>query len=146
VDVYRRNRPGQSPGELLCAVGTDWFFRIPALRLAEARAAGPGRTFVYLFAWPSPSFEGRLGSCHALEIPFAFDTLGLSGSGFFDEAAVPQALADTMHAAWVAFVAGGEPGWSRYDTDRRPTMRFDTVSAAVDDPDAEERRVWDARR
>jgi para-nitrobenzyl esterase len=146
VDVYRRNRPGATPGELLCAIGTDWFFRVPALRLAEARLGAPGRSYVYLFAWPSPRFDGRLGSCHALEIPFAFDTLHASGPSLVDEGAAPQALADTVHAAWVAFVTDGDPGWDRYDTDRRPTMRFDITSGVVDDPDSAERRVWDGRR
>ena len=30
---------------------------------------------MYEFAWRSPQFGGRLGACHALEIPFVFDTL-----------------------------------------------------------------------
>ena len=37
--VYRASRPGASPGDLLAAVITDWFFRIPPIRVAEARAA-----------------------------------------------------------------------------------------------------------
>ena len=33
---YRSDAPTATPGELMIAVATDWFFRIPALRLAEA--------------------------------------------------------------------------------------------------------------
>jgi para-nitrobenzyl esterase len=146
LEVYRRTRPGESPGELLCAVGTDWYFRIPALRAVEARAAGPGRSYVYLFSWPSPHFGGRLRSCHGLEIPFVFDTLTASGGRLLDEGAATQKLADTVHAHWVAFVTTGDPGWAPYDTKRRPTMSFDLVSAVLDDPGAEERQVWDGIR
>ena len=35
--AYRAAYPGASPGELLAAIETDWWCRIPALRLAEAR-------------------------------------------------------------------------------------------------------------
>jgi len=30
---------------------------------------------MYEVAWPSPAFNGLFGACHALEIPFVFDTL-----------------------------------------------------------------------
>jgi carboxylesterase type B len=54
----------------------------------------------------------------------------------------PQPLADTMHAAWVAFATNGDPGWPKYDLSRRATMRFDTTSEVVDDPRAVERELW----
>jgi carboxylesterase type B len=75
LSAYRAAYPGASPGDLLAAVQTDWWCRIPAIRLAEAHATGPGATFMYEFAWRSPAFGGRLGACHGLEIPFVFDTL-----------------------------------------------------------------------
>jgi len=146
LEVYRAHRPTETPGELASAVGTDWFFRIPALRMAEARMGAAGRSYVYLFTWPSPGFGGKLRSCHALEIPFVFDTLAASGANFVDQGTAPQGVADTMHAAWVAFITSGDPGWTVYDLERRPTMRFDIASGVVDDPDADERRVWDGRR
>ena len=65
--------PDASPGELLAEVMTDWFFRIPALRLAESH---PARSYVYEFGWESPAYDGRLGACHGLELPFVFDTAG----------------------------------------------------------------------
>jgi para-nitrobenzyl esterase len=57
-------------------------------------------------------------------------------------AGAPQSLADAMHGAWVAFSSTGDPGWPRYDTDRRATMRFDTVSCVIEDPRSFERRLW----
>ncbi len=100
---------------------------------------------MYEFAWPSPAFGGVFGACHALEIPFVFDTLDLGPDqmqGSLLGSDPPQELADAMHGAWVAFAATGDPGWPRYDLDRRATMRFDTVSQVVDDPRSFERTVW----
>jgi len=141
VAVYRSGRPGATPGDVLAAVGTDWFFRIPAQRLAEA-AEG----YVYEFAWRSPAFDGRLGACHALEVAFVFDTLATERGRPLGGDQAPQALADAMHAAWVAFAMTGDPGWPRYRSERRATMCFGDTCQVVDDPRAEERRLWEGIR
>ena len=101
---YREALPHAGAGDLLAAIQGDWYFRIPAIRLAEAHAsvATTASTFVYEFAWKSPEFDGRLGACHGLEIPFVFDTLGRD-TGRLVGANPPQPLADAMHAAWVGF-------------------------------------------
>lgn len=143
--TYRAGHPGATAGELLSAIQGDWVFRIPALRLAEAHAKSTAATCVYEFAWRSPQFNGRLGACHGAEIAFVFDTLGdetepLAG------ASPPQPLADTMHAAWVAFATHGNPGWPKYDLTRRATMRFDARSEVVDDPRSTERVLWEGLR
>jgi carboxylesterase type B len=39
--AYRARYPSASPGDLLAAVTTDWWMRIPAIRLADARARAP---------------------------------------------------------------------------------------------------------
>jgi para-nitrobenzyl esterase len=144
--TYRAARPGASAGDLLAAIVTDWFYRIPAIRLAEARATVPAATYVYEFAWRSPQFDGRLGACHALEIGFVFDNLDEQENHPLTGTAPPQPLAAAMHTAWVSFAMRGDPGWPRYDLGRRATMRFDTTSAVVDDPAAAERVVWEGIR
>lgn len=138
---------GASAGDLLAAIQTDWYWRIPAILLADARMknAKTAPTFMYEFAWRSPQFNGLLGACHALEVPFVFDTLG-NGTEPLLGTDPPQQLADTMHAAWVAFAASGDPCWPKYDLSRRATMRFDTRSEVVDDPRSAERTLWEGRR
>ncbi|CCH31283.1 carboxylesterase/lipase family protein [Actinosynnema sp. NPDC047251] len=144
--AYRAEDADASAGDIMADLSTDWFYRLPAIRLAEARAGATGRTHVYEFAWRPPTFDGRLGACHSLEIPFVFDNLAdpavapLLGDG------PPQDLADTVHAAWVSFVTTGDPGWPEYDTARRATMVFDTPSTVVDDPRPHARALWDGKR
>lgn len=145
LPAYRAARPDGSPGDLLADVLTDWWVRVPALRLADAHAPAPAATYMYEFGWPSPVFDGRLGACHALELPFVFDTLDLGRDQMMGGALgenPPQELADRMHGAWVAFAANGDPGWPRYDLVRRPVMRLDTTPSVMEDPYARERDLW----
>ena len=62
----------RDPGDLLAAVQSDWWIRIPAICLAEAHEKAASGTYMYEFAWPSPG----LGAVHALGILFVFDNLG----------------------------------------------------------------------
>jgi para-nitrobenzyl esterase len=143
--AYRAAHPGASPGDLLAAIQTDWYIRIPAIRLADAHAKSASATYMYEFAWRSPQFNGRLGACHALEVPFVFDTLG-SGTESLLGTNPPQELAGMIHAAWAAFASTGECNWPKYDLSRRATMRFDITSKVVDDPRSAERALWQGVR
>ena len=90
---------------------------------------------MYLFTWETPVFDGKLKSCHALELPFMWDAIDKPGlSMLTGDGPERQALADAMHAAWIAFARTGDPGWPAYDLDRRATQRFDTTVEIVDDP------------
>jgi para-nitrobenzyl esterase len=128
---------------------TDRNFRIPAVRLAEAQVAAGANVWMYRFDWRTPAFGGRLGACHALEIPFAFDNLDAPGVDVFTGGEAPPALAEKMHAAWVAFATVGAPNveglpnWPRYETTKRPTMLFDTECSLASDPDGDTRELWD---
>ncbi|SKA01501.1 para-nitrobenzyl esterase [Marinactinospora thermotolerans DSM 45154] len=142
AEVYRQATGAVTAGDLFAAVSTDQVFRIPAQRMAEARADAPAATFGYEFAWRTPVLGGRLGACHALELPFVFGTSAPTLTG----PDAPRGLAEDMHAAWVRFAVTGDPGWPRWDPDTRATMRFDhPVSEVVSDPGARTRRLWDGR-
>ena len=101
---------GELPGDVLAAVATDWFFRIPAIRLAEVAAGRGDRVHVYEFAWRSPAFDGALGACHAIELGFVFDNLAAPGDDSLQGSAPPQALAGAMHGAWVSLRPRRRPG------------------------------------
>lgn len=150
-DVYAAAMPEASPDELWSAVLTDSGFRIPELRLIEARMHGLAPTWQYLFTWKSPAFGGVLGSCHALEIPFVFGVLDNPGASIFlgGEAGEDLCrLSDAMQDAWLAFArtgdpnSGGLPEWPEADGAEWPVMVFDTVSELVDDPGGAQRLLW----
>ena len=148
-DTYRAARPGAAPGELVVALTTDHLFRIPAVRLAEAQHAAGGRVWKYLFSWRSRAFGGKLGATHALEIPFAFANLGKPGvDAFLGPGETPWALAETMHAAWTAFVREGDPScaalpaWPGYEPSQRSVMEFGEPTRLLGDPGAAERELF----
>jgi para-nitrobenzyl esterase len=127
---------------VLSAVVSDQYFRVPAVRLAEARADAPAPTYCYEFTWGTPVH--RLGSCHALELGFVFDTLADPDTARLVGDRPPQELADDMHGRWVRFAATGDPGWPAYHPDSRAVLAFGSpASAVVLDPRPDERRLWD---
>ncbi|MDY7099814.1 MAG: carboxylesterase family protein, partial [Actinomycetota bacterium] len=149
AEAAYRSRLGAdaSPTDVWLAVKADEVFRQPAIRLAEAHR---GVHWMYLFTWPSS--VGRLGSTHALEIPFVFDALDAPGVEPMTGGGAPQALADAMHGSWASFCRGDGPGWDAYDDARRATRVFGGLPSdggadvtTVDDPLAPERQVWSAR-
>lgn len=140
---YQKNRPDASYKDVLVAVSTDRVFRIPAIRLAEEQIGAGRDSFMYLFTWASPVFDGLLKSCHALELPFMWDALDQPGlSMLTGDGEERQAIADDMHAAWIAFARTGNPGWDAYDLDRRATRRFDVEPGIMEDPMGDERELW----
>jgi len=149
VAAYRSEWNGADPEAVLMAMMTDRFFRIPAVRLAEAQAQNDGTAFQYLFTWSSRAFDGRLKATHALEIPFMFNNLTRAGADIFlGPGPTPQALADAMHAAWIAFIRNGDPrcdavgDWPAYRTGNRAVMEFgDTIGLRID-PYGATRALW----
>ena len=126
---------------------TDWFFRVPPIRVAEARAlAGAGDTWMYRFDYPDPQDNHRFGACHAAEIPFVFDTATREELRPLIGDAPSPAVADRTHRVWVDFITRGDPGWARYDTARRTTGLLGEAVSAVSDPAGDERALWDGIR
>lgn len=113
VRACRDAFPGASTGEIFGQLATDIMLRAPLTRVARARTAP---THVYEFAWPSRVRDLR--AAHALELGFVFDRLGDPEARRMAGDDAPQALAAEMHAAWIAFVKSGDPGWPAYGADR----------------------------
>jgi carboxylesterase type B len=152
LDHYRHNRPSLSDRDATTPFLSDALFRIPAIRLAEAAQRHNPRTYMYSFAWGSPASEGKFGAAHAFDVPFIWDTLNKARSALitFGMDEPPQTLATTMHGALANFIKTGSPQhpslpeWPVYDLTRRATMRLDLESRVVDDPNSDERRLWEA--
>ena len=141
--TYENLRPGDSPHFLVSAVNSDTAFRARAWSLVDDRIASGTPTWMYWFTWPTPAFGGILGSCHALDIPFAFDNLGAPGGETFtgsdpSRAGIAERFADEI----VAFATHGHPSWAQYETRTRPTLRIDTVTELLADPEQEIRTLF----
>jgi para-nitrobenzyl esterase len=148
VRRYRLDRPGSTAGQLVSAMQTDETFRMPARRLASRRADADADapTWMYWFTFATPVFGGLLGSCHGLDIPFAFHNLDRPGVPMFtgDD---PERIvvADEFAGALLAYARGGDPGWTSYDTGSRATRIVDVHSDTIDDPEPQLRVLWDDR-
>lgn len=131
---YQRTYADCRPGELLCAMQSDYFYREPARLIAQRAAAAGCDAYLYEFEWQSTLHGGRLGAAHGLEIPFVFDQLDTPAGREITGAGAPASLATAMHTAWVQFVISGVPGWPACSGRGRTIMRFAERSAwAADD-------------
>jgi para-nitrobenzyl esterase len=143
MQVYRAHRPGTENGPLTSAMQTDETFRMPARTLAVRRADAGRPTWMYWFTYPTPAFDGALGSCHGLDIPFAFHNLERPGVTMFTgDGDERTAVADEFSGRLIRFAHDGHPGWPLFDDGGRPTHRIDVESATIDDPEPELSHLW----
>jgi para-nitrobenzyl esterase len=144
-DAYRGELgAGTRPADVWVAAESDRVFRVPAIELAAAQGRHTPDVWMYLFTYESPAQDGLLRACHALEIPFVWNTVGTAGSeAFTGTGPDAEALAAEMHEAWIAFAQSGDPGWDRYEEPRRATRVFGPGSGVVDDPMPARRRIWE---
>ncbi|MFH8983643.1 carboxylesterase/lipase family protein [Streptomyces varsoviensis] len=114
-----------------------------------------GGTWAYEFAWPSPQFDGRLGACHTLELPFVFDYRGddLTGPrGLLGPAATLRdpAVADLftrVHGAWTRFATASDPGWPSCAPKRHVAQRLHIERYGPEENrGGPELAVWDGHR
>ncbi len=146
--------------ELFFALETDLSLRAPSIRLAESQAQHQPNTYMYLFTWESPlanGHGGRLGACHALDLPFTFGALDSEKVAAFvgsDPAAgvAARVLSNRIMDAWLAFARTGNPShselgeWPRYDGLHRTTMLLGEKCWPVEAPMERERAAWDDRQ
>ena len=146
IATYRKTRPQDTPWDLYVGILTE-DRRLGCISLVESKlAAGRAPVFMYLFTWQS-DYKGYLfKSCHALEIPFVFDTtedMPLTG----ERPDKPQ-LVDSVSGAWIAFAHTGNPShskipqWEPYTVDNRATMILDIPCRQEIDPAREELEAW----
>ncbi|MFF3372183.1 carboxylesterase/lipase family protein [Streptomyces sp. NPDC002680] len=143
--AYREAFPEASAEDLFELVQSDWLFRMPTLKLAEAHAAAGGKAYLYELAWQSPGTGGVLRACHGLDGPLLFGTYDAHlgpiaiGPEHTAEAAV---LTSQIRSAWTSFATTGDPGWPTYDSEGRLTRIFDTEPSVVAYPHETSRRMW----
>ncbi|WP_156722181.1 carboxylesterase/lipase family protein [Streptomyces apocyni] len=148
--AYEKERAGARPVDVLMDLISDELFRVPCVELAEARAELGRPVWAYEFDFPTPALQGRLAATHCLELPFVFGDFATWSHAPFLSGIDPEVragLGHAMHQAWIAFVRTGDPNhpdlpvWERYAAPSRTTLRFDAVTAAVEDPVGVSRRL-----
>lgn len=141
-EIYKELRGGE-PWELISAVATDTAFRQPALQLAEARSLLATPTWMYWFTHASTAFGGRFGACHALDLPFAFDTLEAEGAEAFTGPSERHAeVADRFGHELISLAVHAHPSWSQYDLASRSTLEMCPSPRLLSDPEKEIRQLF----
>ena len=157
IGAYREARQARGErvevNDVWVAAGTDIVFRWPSLQLAAAHHANGGKAYVYLFDWESPAFDGLLGSCHALELPFVFGAVHVPVVQVFSGGGPPaETLSRQMQMAWLSFATRGDPShegigeWRRWEPAERATMMFGAQSGLVSAPRDRELEVLERYR
>jgi carboxylesterase type B len=146
---YREARPGATEVEIGGYLRSDWQYRVPLLRSAEAHA-GRNSVWVYDFAYPAPSPNIGIAT-HAFDTAFWFGNTARSGLSTFFFGRAPNdaemALSREMQRDLAAFARSGRANWAAYDTKTRWTKSYDVPkSSIVADPRGSERRLWDSAR
>ncbi len=141
--IFETVRKGDTPGQLMSAVSTDTGFRQRAISFSNDRLGKNTPTWMYWFTWASPAFDGAVGCCHALDIPFAFDNLEAPGTDMFTgDGADRFPIADRFASEIVQFATHGHPSWAQYDLESRTTLVIGTKTELVSDPEASVRLLF----
>jgi para-nitrobenzyl esterase len=128
---YGLGARGVSGGTTLTHALNDLVFRWPARAYA---AAHRGHTHFYEMDWCSPALGGELGACHAVDVPFVFNTLATATGplGILGPTLPAQELADRIQKVWIDFARDGSAPWPEYEAETRKVYRLAEGRAGVD--------------
>jgi para-nitrobenzyl esterase len=140
---YRTLYPNETEDRRILRSVTAEEYWIPSLRVADAHTRAGGDAYVYRLDLPG---KGRFAGLafHSYDLRFVWDFFGKE-----TPSAAQQKLANSMHAAWIAFIQGHPPtgpglaAWPRYTLDERPTMILDQITRVDRNPNATEFKLWD---
>lgn len=103
---------------------------------AEARIQlGDTKSYLYIFAKPSPLMDGSFDTNHCSEMPYVFNNIDL---GKYMVGCEPSAykLADFMSDVWVSFAKDGNPDvkkfhWEEYNPETKPVVVFNDETKTI---------------
>ena len=147
-DAYRRAGLGKTEGDIFAQIQSDIIFRMPCVKLIESLAKGGAHVWAYNFAWQSPVLGKSgmpIGAAHTTDVPFVFKTFSAPRAVATIGKNAPQALADSIHSAWVQFAESGKAPWPAFDLHTRQALCFNGKNGVQPDPWAIERLIMPAR-
>ena len=141
--IYGQLTQNSSPVQMVSAMQTDQHFRVPAWQLCDTRSKIGAETWMYWFTWPTPVFDGALGCCHALDLPFMFCNLDKPNVELFTGTSpVRSKISGHFTGELLSFAKTGEVSWPTYDASERKTLRIDEDVEVLTDPDPVIRKLW----
>jgi len=141
--TYGQLAQNPSPVQMVAAMQTDQHFRVPAWQLCDTRSKIGAETWMYWFTWPTPIFDGVLGCCHALDLPFMFSNLDKPNVELFTGASpVRSKISGHFTGELLQFAKTGKVSWPTYETSARKTLRIDEDVEVLTDPDPVIRKLW----
>ncbi|HEY5337388.1 MAG TPA: carboxylesterase family protein [Rhizomicrobium sp.] len=151
LDTYARIRPEEKPGELACSIIGDIIFGYMSDQQALRHARHNPRTWMYRVDWRTSMLEGRLGSPHACELPFVFDSFDIPWGKLVAENDTTErrALLAAFQGAFLAFARTGDPNhvgipqWQPFEEKSRCAMVFDVNTECRTNPVKQELALWD---
>jgi len=143
--AYESAAPGASEAVLAGHIRSDRYYRLPAIRAAEAHA-GRAPTWMYQFTLPATSAVAGYVSTHATDLAFWFGTMAASPlqAFLFDRAPSreEEAVAVRMRRDLAGFARTGRCDWPAYSPDRRATRLYGAEDSLALDPGAIGRKAW----
>jgi para-nitrobenzyl esterase len=147
VALYRARYPNKSPFLIQAQMATDGGFRKGAVAQAERKAAqNRGKVWMYQWDWETPTYDGKFGAVHGIDVPASFHNYrdGIVGCGN----APGRLMCDRLSSALIAFARTGDPNndllptWPAYDATTRATMIFDNDTRVENNPRGEIMEFW----
>ena len=145
--LYRARYPNKSPFLIQAQMATDGAFRKAAITQAERKATqSPGKVWMYQWDWETPSYDGKFGAIHGIDVSASFHNYrdGMVGCGV----ASGRLMCDRLASTLIAFARTDDPNndkipaWPAYDVQTRATMIFDNQTRVENDPRSEILAFW----
>ncbi|MFM8249071.1 MAG: carboxylesterase/lipase family protein [Acidimicrobiaceae bacterium] len=141
--TYGQLTQNASPSEMVSAMQTDQHFRVPAWQLCDTRNKLSAQTWMYWFTWSTPVFNGVLGCCHALDLPFMFSNLDKPNVDLFTGTSpVRSKISGHFTSELLQFAKTGKVSWPTYEAAERSTFRIDEDVEVLTLPDPAIRKLW----
>lgn len=151
LETFAQARPDETLPERACSIIASIIFGFMTHHQARGQTAHTPNVYVYRFDWRTTAMDGRLGTPHAAELPFLFDTFDISWGQMVAADDTPERtrMRDAFRGAFLAFARTGNPQhpglpeWRPYDSARRAMMMFGPEITLADDPIGQELALWD---
>lgn len=137
--------PEMPPSQRRVRAVTAEEYWVPSVRLADGHVGAGGKAWMYRLDFMKKTGKMAGEAYHSEDLSLVWEKPDRTEA----EDAAAEALGEQIHAAWVAFIKGGEPAagglprWPEYRAGDRKTMVLDRSCRVEERPMEAELRLWD---